>query len=199
MAEVTRFWTGERVRLRGVEPEDWEQLAAFELEAETQRNGERLMLPISAAAARKRIQDQSEKGPSRTEDEYFLIIEALDSGDLVGAIVLNDCDRLNGNFHYGIHLGAAYQRRGYASEAMRLVLSFMFGERRYHRCYAEVYAGNAGSLALQHKLGFTAEGVQREHVFQAGGYRDIHRFGLLASEFEKHEKAAGRDPYFVTA
>ena len=51
MSEVTRFWTGERVRLRGVEPEDWERLAAFEQEAETQRNGERLMLPISAERA----------------------------------------------------------------------------------------------------------------------------------------------------
>ncbi|MFJ2636348.1 GNAT family N-acetyltransferase [Streptomyces sp. NPDC087422] len=196
---MTRFWTGERVRLRGLEPEDWEQLAAFESEAETQRDGERLMLPISAAAARKRLQEQSEKGPSRTEDEYLLVIEALDNGKPVGAVVLNDCDRLNGNFHYGIHLGAAYQRRGYASEAMRLVLSFMFGERRYHRCCAEVYGGNEGSLALQRKLGFTAEGVQREHVFQGGAYRDVHHFGLLAVEFEANERAAGREPYFVTA
>lgn len=196
MGEVTRFWTGERMRLRGMEPEDWEQLAAFEQEAEAQRNGERLMLPISAAAARKRIQDQSSRGPSRTEDEYVLVIEALDSGDLVGAVGLTDCDRLNGTFHYGIHLGAAYQRRGYASEAVRLALSFMFGERRYHRCCAEVYAGNAASLALQHRLGFTAEGVQREHAFQGGTYRDVHLFGLLAGEFERHERAAGREPYF---
>ena len=196
MSGPTRFWTGERIRLRAVEPEDWQQFAAFNLEAETQRDGDRLLAPPSAVVARKWAQEQSEKRPGGPADDYSMAVEVRESGEMAGDLSVGGCDRLNGHFHYGISLGTAYQRRGYASEAVRLMLSFMFGERRYHRCHAEVYGGNTGSLALHRKLGFTEEGVLREHVFQGGSYRDLHQFGLLAREFEEHERAAGREPYF---
>jgi RimJ/RimL family protein N-acetyltransferase len=193
----TRFWTGERIRLRAMEPDDWQQLSAINQEGETQRDGDRLLAPISAVLGRKWAQEQSEKPPGGASDDYTMVVETLDGGELAGDLSVGGCDRLNGHFHYGISLGTAHQRRGYASEAVRMMLSFMFGERRYHRCYAEVYGGNAASLALQRRLGFTEEGVRREHAFQGGRYRDLHQFGLLAREFEERERAAGREPYFT--
>jgi RimJ/RimL family protein N-acetyltransferase len=75
---------------------------------------------------------------------------------------------------------AAHQRRGYASEAVLLLLRFMFGERRYHKCEVHIYAYNLASLALHRSLGFVDEGRLRDPEFFAGGHHDVVVMGMTA-------------------
>lgn len=58
---------------------------------------------------------------------------------------------------------------------MRLLLNLMFGERRFHKCEASVWAFNDASISL--------------HEFFAGRHHDVVLFGLTAAEF------AARHPY----
>lgn len=64
-----------------------------------------------------------------------------------------------------------------------LLLRFMFGERRYHKCEARIRADNAASLALHDKPGFVSEGRLRDHEFFAGGHHYLVIMGMTAPEF----------------
>ncbi|MGW4209052.1 GNAT family N-acetyltransferase [Lentzea sp. NPDC004789] len=184
---MTSVWVGERVRLRAVEPEDWESFRKFDEDSVTQRAADMVHPPWSAA----RLREWAEKAALKKveQDQFQLAIESIEDGRLVGTIGTHWTDQRAGRFCYGIALGREFHRRGYASEAVRLLLTFMFGERRFHKCEANVWAFNEPSMALQRSLGFTEEGRLRDHEFFAGRHHDVVVFGMTAPEF------AARHPF----
>ncbi|WP_263399734.1 GNAT family N-acetyltransferase [Saccharopolyspora pogona] len=120
-------------------------------------------------------------------DSFRLAIEALVGGEPVGSVSTQDTDPCAGRFSHGVVISDEHQRRGYASDALLLLLRFMFGERRYHKCEARILAYNAASLALHDKLGFVSEGRLRDHEFFAGRHHDLVIMGMTAPEFsERH-------------
>ncbi|UGY90814.1 GNAT family N-acetyltransferase [Streptomyces gobiensis] len=182
---MSSFWTGRRVRLRGIEPEDWQAFMRIDAYSEHQRSMDLLHPPRSAGGYRAWAAEQAAAKP--TGDCFRLAIDALDAGVLVGAVSTHDADLRAGRFSYGIGISGDHQRRGYATEAVVLLLRFMFGERRYHKCEAAIYAYNAASLALHRRLGFVEEGRLRDHEFFAGRHHDLVVMGITAPEFaERH-------------
>jgi RimJ/RimL family protein N-acetyltransferase len=180
---MASIWTGKRVRLRAVEPEDWEQLRRFDEDSVAQRNGHRVLAPRSAEAQREWVREKALAKPEA--DTFMLAVESLDEGVVVGIVSTHHTDLAAGRFSYGIALGADYHRRGYASEAVRLVLAFMFRERRYHKCESGAWSFNAASIAYHRAFGFTEEGRLRDHDFADGQYYDEVLFGMTAEEFTK--------------
>jgi RimJ/RimL family protein N-acetyltransferase len=178
---MTSFWTGKRVRLRGIEPNDWTAFMRFDEHSAHQRSGDVLHLPRSAEGYRVWAKEQAAAKPEG--DCFQLAVEAIDSGELVGAVGSHEADPHAGRFMYGIAIGADHQRKGYASEAAVLLLRFMFAERRYHKCEARIYAYNEASLALHRRLGFIEEGRLRDYAYLAGRHRDLVMMGMLADEF----------------
>ncbi|WP_405533909.1 GNAT family N-acetyltransferase [Streptomyces sp. NBC_00075] len=176
---MTSFWTGKRVRLRGIEPDDWAAFMGFAVDEE--RLGDLLNPPRSAEALRAWAKEQA---VAKSDGDCFgLVIEAVDTGKIVGAVSSRDADPRAGRFEYGVTMGAGHRRKGYAAEAVRMLLRFMFAERRYHKCEARIFAHNEASLALHRRLGFAEEGRLRDHVFCAGRYHDLVVMGILADEF----------------
>ncbi|MFE3098548.1 GNAT family N-acetyltransferase [Streptomyces sp. NPDC059248] len=180
---MTSFWTGRRVRLRAVEPDDWAAFMRFDEHSGDQRSGEALHPPRSAEGYRAWAKEQSVAEPR--DGCFRVVVEALDGGAVVGTMNSHDVDTVAGRFRYGIGIGSEHQRRGYAAEAVVLFLRFMFAERRFHKCEVEVYAYNEASVALHRRLGFVEEGRLRDHAFLAGRHRDLVIMGLLADEFEE--------------
>ncbi|WP_447003284.1 GNAT family N-acetyltransferase [Saccharothrix isguenensis] len=176
---MTSVWVGSRVRLRGVEPDDWQAFMRFTEHSEDMRAVDRIEPPRSAAGHRAWTAKQASAEPEG--DRLFLAIEA--DGVLVGTLSTHATDQRVGRFGYGIGIGHEHQRRGYAAEAVGLLLDFMFGERRYRKCEAGVYAFNEPSLALHRKLGFQVEGRLRDHEFSAGRHHDVVLLGVLADEW----------------
>jgi RimJ/RimL family protein N-acetyltransferase len=175
------FWTGERVRLRAVEADDWGALMRFS--EEEQRFGDLVQAPRSVEAWRADARRMAEAEPSG--EHLTLVIEAVDTGEAVGTTGWRHADPVAGSFEYGITIGAAHRRKGYASEAVTLLLRFLFAERRHHRCQAQILAYNDGSLALHRRLGFTEEGRRRDAAFADGRHHDIVVMGMLADEFAR--------------
>ncbi|MGJ5749043.1 RimJ/RimL family protein N-acetyltransferase [Streptomyces puniciscabiei] len=176
---MTSFWTGKRIRLRGVEPDDWTAFMRFTEDEE--RLGDLLNPPRSAEGFRAWAKEQATATPEG--DRFQLAVEASDTGQLVGAVGSYHTDPRAGWFEYGITIGAGHRRKGYAAEAAVLLLRFMFAERRYHRCEARIFAHNEASLALHRRLGFVEEGRLRDRVFLGGRHRDLVVMGILAEEF----------------
>jgi RimJ/RimL family protein N-acetyltransferase len=184
------FWTGERVRLRAVEPEDWPHFMRYGQHSAHVRLGDRLEVPVSAERYRTWLR---EKAARRVEDDVFhLVVEDRETGAWAGTVSTHETRIDRGNFGYGIEIDPRFQGRGFAREAVTLVLRFMFGERRYHKAVAEAWAHNAASVALQRSLGFVQEARLREHDYTEGAYRDVLLFGLLKDEFP-HGDAGNKD------
>ncbi|MFB7225851.1 GNAT family N-acetyltransferase [Streptomyces sp. NPDC056227] len=174
-------WTGRRVRLRAIEPDDWTVFARF-ADDDGRRVG-RLDLPRSAESYRAWAKEQAVT--ECDDDRFRLAVETTATGELVGAVGSHRTGRCSGWFEFDVVIGAGHRRKGYAAEAVVLLLRFMFAERRYHKCLAAVLAPNEASLALFRRLGFTEEGHLREHVFFAGRHHDLVMMGMLADEFDQ--------------
>ncbi|MEV6833775.1 GNAT family protein [Streptomyces sp. NPDC051133] len=180
-------WTGRQVRLRAIEPDDWAAFKGFA--DEVGRRGSRLDLPRSAESYRAWAKEQA---VARCDDDRFrLAVETTATGELVGTVGTHRTGPRSGWFEFDIAIGADHRRKGYATEALVLLLRFMFAERRYHKCLAAVFAHNEASLALMRRVGFTEEGRLREHVFFAGRYHDLVLMGMLADEFDERHTMSG--------
>jgi RimJ/RimL family protein N-acetyltransferase len=176
------IWQGERVRLRAVEPEDWKIFNQWDLDSDMARECYWVPFPKSQEAARKGTLDQSLEAPKG--DNYNFVIENL-KGEFVGTINTHECDTRSGRFKYGLAIRREYQRQGYASEAILLILRYFFQELRYQKCTVGVYDFNEASIKLHEKLGFQHEGRERRVYFTRGEYHDSLILGITREEFEK--------------
>lgn len=82
-----------------------------------------------------------------------------------------------------------YWRRGYAFEACSALVRYAFSELGAHKVFAETI-DPVKSVGLMKKLGMQPEGVQRRQTRDhTGQWADLHLYGLLREDFEKHEHA----------
>ncbi len=190
MSELYNAWTGHLVRLRAVEPGDWERFAAFDQDSEGQRRGYHLTLPRSAQRAQAWAKEQAERQPDPANDNYSWAIEVIARGDIdgdgegvAGHLNVHGADRLNANFEYGITLGADHRGKGYAADALKILLRHYFDELRYHRVSGIVYAFNEPSQCFHEKFGFTLEGRLREYHYSAGLLLDVLWYGMTSPQF----------------
>lgn len=185
MATPTNAWTGDLVRLRAIESDDWEHFYRWDQDTEAERSGWEITPLQSKEAMRKWAETQSTLRPE--DDNVRFAIETVDRV-LVGSLNVHGADTRNGNFEYGITIGREHWGRGYAADAIRILLRFYFRERPYQKANATVYAFNEGSLALHGKLGFVEEARIRRNHFSNGQYHDELWFGMTREEFEAQER-----------
>jgi RimJ/RimL family protein N-acetyltransferase len=178
MADI---WRGRLVRLRAVEPGDWEAHFAWDQDSDMSRRLDHVWLPPSAARARRWAEEAAQQRGDN--DEFAFEIAALSDDTMVGHIGVNRCDRRVGSFFYGVATLAEQRRRGYAAEAILLVARYYFQELRYQKMNAQVYSFNEASLALHEKLGFVREGTLRRMVYTGGRRYDLVEFGMTDDEF----------------
>lgn len=178
---MSDLWTGERVRLRGIEPQDWEGFRALALHTVDARNADVVEPPRSDESFRAWTTERAGRAPNPAS--YQLVIETRFEHAFVGAVSVGETDARAGRFRTGIEVTREHRRQGYAAEATELILTYMFAEQRCHKCEVEVYAFNDASLALYRKLGFVEEGRLRQHEFFAGTYHDVVLLGITADEY----------------
>ena len=174
-------WIGDKVQLRSREPGDADAIPQFEHSAD-ERSGWMIRPPQSRVATRKQFEESAEKRPEPGSLDSDLAIARRADDLMVGGINVGQVDQTNGTFSYGVGIAQEHKGNGYAAEAVLLVMRFMFDERRFQKCEAQVYDYNSASISLHRKLGFTEEG---RHLFLAGEYHDELLFGMTVEEFRQ--------------
>ncbi len=101
---------------------------------------------------------------------------------------LRDFQNRAGTFTFAVRIYHAYQHRGYAADAVRIILRMGFYELRCQKCNSIVLEGNEASLRLHLKLGFREEGRLRRNVYSQGRYWDEICLGLTREEFDEMER-----------
>ena len=120
----------------------------------------------------------------RSENDVVLGISPVADDRLIGVCGLHAIDWRNRGATFGIAIGEMDQwGRGYGTEATRLVTAYGFDRLNLHRILLDVYALNDRAMHVYEAVGYRREGIFREAVFRGGSYHDVHRMGMLASEW----------------
>ena len=93
------------------------------------------------------------------------------------------CDRRTGTFSYGVAVRQEHRGKGYAAEAVLLILRYFFEELRYQKVTVHIHSDNVSSVRLHERLGFQLEGRQRRMIFTQGEYLDDLIYGMTVEEF----------------
>ena len=158
-----------RLRLDALRDEDAEALFAYRNDPAVSRY--QGWKPASVADAAKFIGAQHGVAPDTPGAWWQRAIRLRDSGELIGDLGLHFVG--NGAVELGISLAPAHQRRGYAREAVEVMLDFVFGGLRKQRVIARVDPRNFMCMRLLEGLGMHRRDVQAGDV----------RFELAASEW----------------
>ena len=148
------MWTGAKVRLRGVEPEDWKGFRDLARNTVDARAADQVEPPRSDESYRSWTADRAGRPPGG--EAFRLVIEALAERVFAGSVTVGETDNRAGRFRTGIEVSRDHRGKGYATEATELILTYMFGEQRLNKCEVEVHAFNEASLALYRCLLYTS-------------------------------------------
>ena len=168
---------GERVRLQLVRDED---LPAFiTAHEEIANRGAYFPLGVlSGAALRKQ---HAENGLWEREEGTLLIWNHDD--EIVGHIEFFkpvsywDAFELSYQLYDQRHAG-----HGYTTEAVQLLVDYLFGAKKQHRIHLVIVPGNAASRRVAEKCGFVLEGTARGAFFNGGRNHDVLLYSLLRTD-----------------
>lgn len=170
------FAAGDSVALRTIEEADLEFLAAA-------RNDPEIRRPLTVNRPSNGEQTRAFFEDAISGDDDVNLLFAVDD-DPVGMVSLFEEDDIAGTATIAYWVVPDEQGNGYCTEGLGLLCDHAFGDRRLNKLRADVLTTNDGSRRVLEKLGFVEEGVLREEKFADGGYVDVHRFGLLAADWE---------------
>jgi RimJ/RimL family protein N-acetyltransferase len=161
---------GMLVDLRRVEPSDLPLLAEWTGDIEV--NGEFERFEQTSLAE---IERDFEADP---DERWYLIVDK--AGTPVGYVAHGKAD---GGCWVGCIVVPAARGKGYATEALQLLVDYLFLHGDIVRIQAELHPANDASRRLVEKVGFTFEGVIRRSAFSRGAWRDVAMYSLLREEW----------------
>lgn len=115
--------------------------------------------------------------------KVFTIIKE-ETGIPIGEIRLSYINFIDGNAEIGILLNQVERKKGYASEALNLILDFGFNRLRLQRIEAEYLETNIDSAKLFRKAGFVIEGIKRSSKYFDGWYYNSIIASILKSDYK---------------
>jgi len=102
----------------------------------------------------------------------------------MGIVCFTDINPVSQQANWGYYT-AVDAPRGVGVNMELLSLDYAFDMLNLHKLSCEVLAFNTAVIKLHQKFGFKVEGVFREHHKVGDDFVDIHRLGMLASEWRE--------------
>jgi len=95
----------------------------------------------------------------------------------------------------GYYIAEPYWRRGIATEAVRQMCAYIFGNTDVVRIFAEPYAHNNISCRVLERAGFQFEGVLRRNAIKNGQTVDMKMYAILSPSLESQGDAWRQGSY----
>lgn len=167
---------GERICLRQVRLDDVnEEYCRWMGDPEVTRYTESRFSPSDRASLTENVRQKLQDSNS-----VFLAIVSSDTERHIGNIKLGPIDWVHGLADVGLLIGdKTCWGKGYATEAIGLVVKYAFQELKLHKLTAGFYAANEASGRAFLKNGFVVEGIRIRHRLCEGNYVDTVLLGLL--------------------
>jgi len=160
---------GDHISLRAIEPADIELLYNWENDTEnwkvsnTQTPFSRFVLEQYITSAHQDIY---------TVKQLRLMICNVDN-KAVGCIDLFDFEPNHQRAGLGILIAEKSDRRkGYASEALNILIQYCFSSLNLHQLYCNITNDNEASVVLFQKHGFLITGIKKQWIRESGLFKD---------------------------
>ena len=85
----------------------------------------------------------------------------------------------NANVWYKLHLD--FWNKGFATEALKIIINFGFDDLKLHRIEAGCAVENIGSIHVLEKVGMNLEGRKRQNLPLKNGWSDNFEYAIVSS------------------
>jgi len=172
--------TGNHLHLRAPEPEDLELLYRWENSPEVW-NVSNTITPFSRFTLKNYI--ESSHLDIYQVKQLRLMIDTLNPVNTIGTIDIFDFDPYHNRAGIGILIGdVSQQRKGYASEALDLLIAYSFDILALNQLFCNISATNGNSIKLFQKKGFIQCGEKKEWLKTTSGWEDELMFQLIRNK-----------------
>jgi RimJ/RimL family protein N-acetyltransferase len=171
---VLRLLQGKNIRLKLGDKEDLDFFVGFWNNLDYYGEYEPIMEQMTRAEAEKRLADVSNKA-------YFMIQRK--DGTNIGLTVY--FGQSSGSITIGYAIEPSEHGKGYGTEALQLMVDYLFLAKEVHRVQADTDPENKVSQHILEKVGFKNEGVSRKSSFVRGQWRDEYHYCILREEWKE--------------
>lgn len=112
----------------------------------------------------------------------FVIIEK-ETDAIIGDFGIHFIGEMGKQTEIGCTLDKNHHGKGYATEAAKGIINYLFKDLKKHRIVTSIDPDNADSIRLVERLGFTKEAHFRESLFIDGKWVDDIVYALLESDW----------------
>jgi len=102
----------------------------------------------------------------------------------IGSIGIHEISRVNKKCEIGYYLGKRFRGKGHMTEAVKLILEFIFKKLKLHRIEVTIHPENIRSQKLIERVGGKYEGYMREGVNLKGKFVDAKLYGILEKDIK---------------
>ena len=181
LEEREYFWMFDNILVREMTEEDYLKNREMWFRAQDARFYDNdVKLPPITEGLTEREEEHLRFGGNGTRLEFGIVnLE----GNYVGNVNLHSIDRENGTFSISFYFLEKERNKGYATNAVGLIVYYAFNELRLNKLNVCVNEGNEASEKLIQRIGCKKEGVWKENVFYDGKYVDVNLYGITGKHF----------------
>lgn len=126
------------------------------------------------------------KNINEDSSRYDFAICLNSNSKMIGELSILDIEQDNNKAGFRISMcSIELTGKGYGTEAIRLILKFVFEDLKLNRLQLEVLSHNKRGIKAYEKTGFRTEGILRESLNYNGNYSDEIIMSILKSDYEK--------------
>ncbi|SDR80295.1 diamine N-acetyltransferase [Polaribacter sp. KT25b] len=167
---------GEKINLRALEPEDLEFLYQIE-NNESFWEVSHTQTPFSKYILKQYLENAHLD--IYESKQLRLLIEDKSTKKQIGMIDLFDFNPQHKRAGIGILIHPDFQKKGFASEALSLLINYSFTYLQLHQLFATITTDNDKSLTLFKKHNFVKIGIKKDWILSEGKFKDEVLFQLI--------------------
>lgn len=162
---------GDKVRIRALEQDDLDWFTEWNNDIEYTG----LYEPVEVSS-----RHSLEKWFNGEHSSSWWVVMDIDSNP-VGQIVTGPD---GGHQYIGYIIHPDHRQKGYCTEAVQLMVDYLFLANNIVRIQAESNPENMASIRVLEKAGFTYEGTRRKVIFMHGKHNDSAIYSILRDEWK---------------
>jgi RimJ/RimL family protein N-acetyltransferase len=168
---------GEHITLRPVRAADLDAMYAAHVDIRSRG----AFYPLGVLSESKFRAEFAENGFWEKEQGHLLIVAP--DGTMAGHIEFFKPVSYWDAFELGYQLyDGRFAGQGYVTEAVRLLVDYLFATKKQHRIHLVIVPENAASRRIAEKCGFVLEGTVRGAFFNGGRNQDVLLYSLLRDD-----------------
>ena len=168
-----------RIKLRALEPSDVELLYLWENDTDLWQVSDTLS-PFSRDILQQYINSAHKDIYEQKQLRLAIDVKDADIYHTIGLIDLFDIDFMHRRAGIGILIYATEDRKkGYASDALKLLIAYCFGLLGLHQLYCHIPEDNVASISFFKHMEFECAGTLKEWRKAPNGWKDMQLMQLI--------------------